>query len=893
MKISNVAPLNVLFLLCFVQPLFAQADTDSTVIPAYLNTKLPFEVRAKDLVSRMTLDEKISQMQNDAAAIPRLNIQRYNWWNECLHGVARNGIATVFPQAIAMAATWDPGLIHEEADIISTEARAKYNDAISKGEHGIFQGLTFWSPNVNIFRDPRWGRGQETYGEDPYLTSSIGVAFVKGLQGNDPKYFKVISTPKHFAVHSGPEAERHQFDARPTLRDLYETYLPAFEACVREGGAFSVMGAYSSLFGVPCNASKFLLTDILRNKWHFKGYVVSDCGAIWDIYQGHKYAPDLATAAAFAVKAGCDLTCGDEFTTLKDALARGLITEKEIDKAVTSLMLARLKLGMFDSHLTSPNTCTLPWDTLTLSDNDTQAHRHLARKIADESIVLLKNANDALPLDKNIHSLGIIGTYADEIEILLGNYNGTPSHPVTILQGIRNKLGKETEIRFAPGYSLLEDTNRLVPVLKNFLRPANGAAERGLYAEYFDNPNLQGKPVITRIDSNVAQYWGLSSPAEGVPGAYFSLRWTGALIPTETGDYEVGIITDQKGKLYVNDSLIVDNWSPYQINVFKSKILFLEKGKRYGIKVEYADSTDHAGIRLEWRRVYAKRSDEQLADEAISVAKQSDAVIVVAGISPQLEGEEMPVNLPGFKGGDRTHLGIPANQEKLLQKLKMTGKKIVLVLVNGSALSVNWEKANLPAIIEAWYPGEEGGDAVADVLFGDYNPAGRLPVTFYKSVKDLPPFDDYNMSPDSLGKGRTYRYFSGVPLYPFGFGLSYTKFEYSNLKVDRESAGPYDTIHVTAAIKNVGKRDGDEVVQLYVKNLTSKEPQPIKSLKGFKRISIKSGEAQTVDILLPVNSLKYFNEKKNDYIIEPGKYELQLGSSSSDIRLKKVITITG
>ncbi|HUI30278.1 MAG TPA: glycoside hydrolase family 3 C-terminal domain-containing protein [Candidatus Acidoferrales bacterium] len=866
-----------------------QSPEDSTVLPVYLDTSLAFETRAADLVSRMTLDEKISQMQNDAPAIPRLGVQKYNWWNECLHGVARAGIATVFPQAIGMAATWDPDLIHQEADIISTEARAKYNDAISKGIHEIYHGLTFWSPNINIFRDPRWGRGQETYGEDPFLTSQIGISFVKGLQGDDPKYFKVISTAKHFAVHSGPEPERHRFDAMPIRRDLYETYLPAFEACIQKGGAYSVMGAYNSLYGVPCCADSLLLIDNLRNEWGFKGYVVSDCGAIWDIYHGHKYAHDAAEASAFAVKAGCDLTCGEEYSSLKEALARGLITEGEIDKSVTRLMLARFQLGMFDP----PDA--VPYSKIPISDNDTEIHRQLARKVADESIVLLKNK--CLPLKKNLKSVAVIGTYADDIDILLGNYNGTPSNPVTILDGIKNKLGKNVPVKFAAGYNLLEDTNKIEVVEKQYLKPAGGLAGRGLYAEYFDNWDLNGRPVLTKIDSDMAQYWGLGSPGDGIPKDFWSMRWTGTITPPSTGKYEIGIITDDRGKIYLGDSLLVDNWEPFQVNVYKSRVVSLVKGVEYKIEIDYADSVEYAGIKFMWRRVYEKLDGkgsiaaERLTADAVNLAKRSDAVIVVAGISPQLEGEEMKVNFPGFEGGDRTRLSLPDGQENLLKALNATGKKIVLVLVGGSALSVNWEEKNLPAIIDAWYPGEAGGDAVADVVFGDYNPGGRLPVTFYKSVTDLPPFEDYDMSADSLGRGRTYRYFRGVPLYPFGFGLSYTKFEYSKLRVSKETLRSTDTLKVSVTVQNIGKLDGDEVVQLYVRNLSSKEPQPIKSLKGFKRVHVKNSASEDVEIFLPIESLRYFDEKKNGYVVEPGKYELQIGSSSNDIKLKKVIEV--
>ncbi len=859
----------------------ARGRGDSSIKPGpvYTDTSLTFEARAANLVSMMTLKEKISQMENDAPAIPRLGIPAYNWWNECLHGVARNGIATVFPQAIGMAATWDPKLIHQEADVISTEARAKYNYAISKGEHGIYQGLTFWSPNINIDRDPRWGRNQETYGEDPYLTSTMGVAFVTGLQGNNPRYFKVISTPKHFAVHDGPEPLRHTFDAVVSNRDLYETYLPAFEACVRQGGAYSVMGAYSALDGVPDCASTFLLTDILRNKWGFKGYVVSDCGAIGDIAYGHKYTKTLTEAAAAAVKAGCDLTCGDEYQTLDKAVAEGLVSEKDIDNAVTWLMLARFKLGMFDPP------AAVPYTRITIADNNTPAHMELARKVADESIVLLKNTHGTLPLRKDLKRVAVIGVYADDIEVLLGNYNGTPSNPVTILQGIRNKLGDKVDVEYAGGYNLLVDPNREEPVDQRYLKPAGGFAGHGLLAEFYDNFDLKGKPVLTRVDTSTVQYWGMGSPGKGVPKDHFSMRWTGTLTPPATGKYELGIITDDRGRIFLNGKLLVNNWRPYQLNVFKSKDVVLQKGKEYRIEIDYADSIDFAGIRFMWKRIYPQPPAEKLLADAVSLTKKSDVAIVVAGISPRLEGEESSLNIPGFKGGDRTSLKIPANQERLIKALYATGKPIILVLTGGSALAVNWEEENLPAIIDTWYPGEEGGNAVADVLFGDYNPAGRLPVTFYESAKDIPPFTDYSM------QGRTYRYFKGTPLYPFGFGLSYTTFDYSDLNVSKDVAKPGDTLTVSVKVKNTGERDGDEVVQLYVKDLTSKEPQPIKSLKGFDRVSIKKGEVKTVEISLPVRSLKYYDDAKMGYVVEPGKYELQVGSSSSDIRLKRTITV--
>lgn len=697
----------------------------------FQDPRLPFALRVDDLVTRMTLKEKVSQMQNHARAIPRLGVPAYDWWNEGLHGVARNGIATVFPQAIGMAATWDPALIQAEADVISTEARAKHHEAVRNGERGIYQGLTFWSPNINILRDPRWGRGQETYGEDPFLTSRIAVGFVRGLQGDDPHYLKVIATPKHYAVHSGPEPSRHMFDARTTLRDLYETYLPAFEACLTEGGAWSVMGAYNRYGGEACCASSELLGRILRGAWKFPGYVVSDCGAINDMYAGHKIVTNAMEASVMAVKAGCDLTCGNEYESLVEAVSRGHITEREIDVSLHRLMEARFRLGMFDP----PES--VPYAQIPFSENDTPKHNELALTVARESMVLLKNSGNTLPLKKDLKSIAVIGPNADELNVLLGNYHGTPSHPVTVLQGIRSRVAAGTKVLYSRGCELVE-----------------------------------GLPP--RVDS--------------------------------TG-------------------------------------------------------------------------------EAIAIAKEADVIVAVMGISPALEGEEMPVELEGFSGGDRTDIVLPGLQQSLLKSLTALGKPLVLVIMNGSALAVPRDDRNISAILEAWYPGQQGGNAVADVLFGDYNPAGRLPVTFYKSVSDLPSFDSYAM------EGRTYRYFHGEPLYPFGFGLSYTRFEYKKISLSKSVVGPVETVRVRVAVKNSGGVAGEEVVQVYVRSLESPVPQPIKSLKGFQRASFKKGETRTIEISLQVASFRRFDEAAGIFVVDPGKYEIQVGGSSSDIRGTAIVRV--
>ena len=702
----------------------------------FMNPSLSFDQRVNDLVARLSLREKVKLMQNnDGGGVPRLGIPAYNWWNESLHGVARDGVATVFPQAIGMAATWNPALIQREADVISTEARAKHQEHVRKGEFGIYQGLTFWSPNINIFRDPRWGRGQETYGEDPFLTSRIGISFVKGLQGNDPKYFKVIATAKHFAVHSGPESLRHSFDAVPTKRDLYETYLPAFEALVREGKVYSLMGAYNRVYGTPACASELLLKDLLRDKWGFKGYVVSDCGAINDFYHGHNVFPSAKEASAAAVKAGCDLTCGGEYVALEQAVADGLINIKDIDVSIKRLFLARFKLGMFDP------ASMVSFANIPITQNNTPEHNRVALDVARQSMVLLKN-NGILPLSNKIKKIAVIGPNSDNLDVLLGNYNGDPTNPVNVLEGLRNRAGKGVEIIF----------------------------EKGM--------------------------------------ASYNEKGTSDAFPTE-----------------------------------------------------------------------------EKKQAALAAAAKSDAVIFVGGISPRLEGEEMRVTMEGFSGGDRTSLNLPKAQEELLKELKATGKPVILVLMSGSALSVNWENENLPAILQAWYPGQQGGNAVADVLFGNYNPAGRLPITFYKSVNDLPKFEDYNMN------GRTYKYFEGKALYPFGHGLSYSKFKYNSAKVTVPAIKAGQQTFVQVSVTNTSKISGDEVVQVYASAKSVKGFRPLKSLAGFERVTIPAGK--TVLVKIPVNptALRQFDEAKNDYITVPGTYQLLIGASSSDIKITKSLTV--
>jgi beta-glucosidase len=826
--------------------------------PAYKNPALPIDKRVDDLISRMTLEEKVSQMMNAAKPIERLGIPQYEWWNEGLHGVARAGYATVFPQAIGLAATWDTDLMFTVADVISTEARAKHHEFVRQNQHNRYQGLTFWSPNINIFRDPRWGRGQETYGEDPYLTARLGVAFVKGLQGNDPKYLKVVATPKHYAVHSGPEPERHGFDAKALERDLRETYFPAFRATVVEGKAESVMCAYNRTNAEPCCANKKLMGDILRGEWGFNGYVVSDCGAITDIWRGHHYAKDAAEASAIAVKAGTDLACGQEYSALIQAVKDKLITEAEIDVALKRLMTARFRLGMFDP----PEM--VPYARIPFSENDTQAHRDLSLKAARESIVLLKNEANTLPLKKTLKKIAVIGPNADAPEVLLGNYNGRPSKSVTPLAGIKNAVSKDTEVVYALGSTLSGES--VVPVPSSFLTLGGKGTAAGLKGEYFSNQELKGEPDDVRTDQQVNFDWGRYKPSPHVGENNFSARWTGKLTPAESGMYKLGITADDGARLYLDGKLLIDAWASNPTKTV-TKEVNLEGGHAYDIRMEYFQLNREAIAKLVWS--YPRFAERQI-EQAAEAARQSDVAIVVLGLSASLEGEEMVVSSEGFRGGDRTDIVLPRGQEALLKAVRATGKPVVLVLLNGSALAVNWADENVPAIVEAWYPGEEGGTALADVLFGNYNPGGRLPVTFYKSISQLPPFEDYSM------QNRTYRYFKGEPLYPFGFGLSYTSFKYDNFKLSADKIEAGGDVVVSVTVKNIGSKPGDEVAQLYVTDVMASVPVPIRSLAGVQRLHLAAGEQKTLRFSLDKRAMSVIDDRGRR-IVEPGEFLISVG----------------
>ena len=858
--------------------------------PPYLDPGLDFEARAADLVSRMTAEEKVSQLMNDAPAIPRLGIAAYEWWNECLHGVARAGAATVFPQAIGMAASFDKPLMREVASAIGDEARAKHHEFVRRGERARYQGLTFWSPNINIFRDPRWGRGQETYGEDPYLTTRMGVEFVKGLQGDDPRYLKLVATAKHFAVHSGPEPDRHHFDARPSERDLHETYLPAFRALVQEGRVASVMGAYNRVNGESASASQRLLLDILRRDWGFDGYVVSDCGAVDDIYKGHKIVSTPEAAAALAVRNGCDLECGSVYRSLTQALAQGLLREQDVDTAVRRLMLARLRLGLFDP----PDR--VRYAQIPYAVNQSAAHDRLARRMAQESVVLLKN-DGLLPLSRTLQTIAVVGPNADEVMTLLGNYYGTPSNPVTVLAGIRGAAGPRTRVLYARGADLVEgrrDPRAAALIEPAHLRSGGAGSPPGLRGEYFRGRDLEGSPMLARIDPVVGFRWDRGSPTSDLVARgelpadralgndEFSVRWTGQLLPPVSGRYELTVAGDDGFRLDLDGRRVIDEWTTTPRARAKTVSLDLEAAKAYDLRLEYFEATRDAEIRLGWRLPGAR---DPFA-EAVDAARSADVVVFVGGLTGDVEGEEMTVSYPGFAGGDRTEIALPATQDRLLRAVQATGKPVVLVLMAGSAIAVEWAQQHVPAILAAWYPGQQGGNAVADVLFGDVNPSGRLPVTFYRSLAQLPPFDDYAM------KGRTYRYFEGDPLYPFGHGLSYTRFEYSDLRLGKTSLGPRETLDASVSVRNAGSRAGDEVVQLYARTLAPKRTMPRKNLRGFERVALNPGEQRRVSFrLTPAEDFAYYDEATRAFAAEPGTYEVQVGASSRDIRLSAAVIV--
>lgn len=840
----------LLFLIACTIPVQAQE--------LYKDENAPMHERIMDLLSRLSVEEKISLLRATSPGISRLDIPKYYHGNEALHGVVRPGRFTVFPQAIGLAATWNPVLQEQVATVISDEARARWNelDQGREQKNQFSDLLTFWSPTVNMARDPRWGRTPETYGEDPYLSGIMGTAFVKGLQGNDSRYLKIVSTPKHFAANN---EEHNRFVCNPQIseKQLREYYFPAFEACVKEGKSASIMSAYNALNDVPCTLNAWLLTKVLRNDWGFKGYVVSDCGGPSLLVNAHKYVKTKEAAATLSLKAGLDLECGDDVydEPLLSAYRQYMVTDADIDSAAYRVLRARMQLGLFDSGEKNPYTKISP-DVIGSAE-----HQEVALNAARECIVLLKNQKKMLPLNvKKVKSIAVVGINAGNCEF--GDYSGSPViAPVSVLQGIKDRVGDGVKVVYAPwksavdGMELIQGTN----------------FPEGLKAEYFDNTKLQGTPKVRKEE------WINFEPANQAPDPFLpksplSVRWTGKLRPTVTGQYTFSFTSDDGCRLSVDGKMLIDAWRGHAVRTDTATI-YLEAGKDYQLKAEYYDNRDYAVAKLQWRvPQVGKVTRLDLYGEAGKAVRECETVVAVLGINKSIERE----------GQDRYDIQLPADQREFLQEVYKVNPNIIVVLVAGSSLAINWMDEHIPAIVNAWYPGESGGKAVAEVLFGDYNPGGRLPLTYYKSLDELPPFDDYDIT-----KGRTYKYFKGDVLYPFGYGLSYTSFKYSNLQVEDGE----DEINVSFQLKNTGKCAGDEVAQVYVKLPERNEVMPVKELKGFERVSLKGGESKKVTIKLRKDLLRYWDEEQSQFVHPSGDYMIMLGASSANIRLQKIVPV--
>lgn len=844
--------------LAFACTLCAAAQT-----PPYKNPELSAHERAVDLCSRMTLEEKAAVMMNNSKAIPRLGIPQFAWWSEALHGVGRNGISTVFPSCIGMAASFDDALIERVFTAVSDEARAKNTAQRRKGDIGTYQGLSFWTPNINIFRDPRWGRGQETYGEDPYMNSRMGQAVVRGLQGPaNGKYIKLLACAKHFAVHSGPEKTRHSFNIENLPpRDLWETYLPAFRDLVQQGGVKEVMCAYQRIDGDPCCGSNRLLQQILRDEWGFKGLVVSDCGAISDFWEpgAHGVSEDAAAASAKAVISGTDVECGSEYRHLPDAVKAGQITEEQINKSVVRLLEARFELGDFD-----PDEL-VPWTKIPESVIACKEHKELALQMAREQMVLLHNRNNTLPLEKDASKIMVIGPNAADSLMLWGIYYGQPTHSVTILEGIQTKIGNG--VRFAKGCEITQ----LTESESIFSRLKTASGQPGVSARFWNNTKMEGKPVYETTYATPIHFdnGGNTAFAPGVNLSNFTLSMNGTFTADKDETLDITRSNDDGFRMIVNGDTIINRWKADRLRKNKTK-LNVKKGQRYDIQFDYMQLKNEAVLSLDIASVH-----NVTASEIAERAKDVETVIFVGGISPDLEREEAKVSEPGFDNGDRTSIELPAAQREILKALHEAGKKVVLVNCSGSAVALTPELETCDAILQAWYPGEQGGHAVADVLFGDYNPGGKLPVTFYKDDSQLPPFDDYRMT------NRTYRYFRGTPLFHFGYGLSYTTFTTGTPSYDKATG------KITISVTNTGKRDGTETIQAYLRNPADAEG-PIKTLRGYTRVELKAGETKTVTIDLSRHAFEWWDAETNTIRVKPGKYEVLVGTSSMDKDLKKL-----
>ncbi len=831
------------------------------------NYNLPVEKRVNDVISRLTLEEKVNQMLNATPAIPRLGIPAYDWWNEVLHGVARTPYkVTSYPQAIGMAATWDTNSLKLMAKFSATEGRAIHNLAIENNKTGDrYMGLTYWTPNINIFRDPRWGRGQETYGEDPFLTAKLGAAFVRGLQGNDNKYLQAAACAKHFAVHSGPEQSRHSDNFNPSAYDLWDTYLPSFKELVTKADVAGVMCAYNAVNTQPCCASDLLMNDILRNQWKFTGYVTSDCWAIDDFFRYHKTHKDATSSAIDALIHGTDVECGRTvYLVLIDAVKKGLIKESQLDVSLKRLFTIRYRLGMFDP----PSMVKYAQTPATVLESD--AHKAHALKMAQQSIVLLKNQNNTLPLSKKVKKIAIVGPNADNTIAVLGNYNGMPSKVVSVLQGLKEKLGDGAEVVYEKAINFTNDT---LLVKKNISALYQYDGRTGVKAEYFNNEKLEGQPAVTKTEKEINHHWPEGEePYPGIKSTHYSARYTTYITADKDEVLNFESEANDGYRIIINDSVMVDLWERNRWGG-KQFSLPVKRGVTYKIEMSFRQSEGDATVKL-FAGNYVKTDFAALTEKL----KDADAIIFAGGISPQLEGEEMPVTVPGFKGGDRTSIMLPAVQTELMKALKTTGKPVVFVMLTGSAIAIPWEDENIPAIINAWYGGQAAGTAIADVLFGDYNPAGRLPVTFYKSDTDLPGFSEYSMN------NRTYRYFKGNALYPFGYGLSYTTFSYSNINAPSAIAAGKN-LTVSTVVKNSGKKDGEEVIQLYLVHQNTKGMAPLKALKGFKRIPLKAGESKNISFTLTPEDLSLVNEDGKLY--QPkGKITISIGGGQPGVKNK-------
>lgn len=837
-----------------------QVGVSAQETPVYKNENASIHERVMDLLSELSVEEKVSLLRATSPGIPRLQIDKYYHGNEALHGVVRPGNFTVFPQAIGLAAMWNPELHHQIAGVISDEARARWNElCLGKEQLGQFSDLlTFWSPTVNMARDPRWGRTPETYGEDPYLSGTLGTAFVRGLQGDHPRYLKVVSTPKHFAANN-EEHNRFECDARIPEKQLREYYLPAFEACVVDGNSESIMTAYNAINGIPCTLNTWLIQKVLRGDWHFDGYVVSDCGGPGLLVSGHHYVKTKEAAATLAIKAGLDLECGDDvyIEPLLNAYKLGMVSLADIDSAAYHVLRARMRLGLFDD----PNRN--PYNKISPSVVGSKPHKDLALEAARQSMVLLKNDQHILPIDlKKIKSIAVVGINAGNCEF--GDYSGVPvGEPVSILQGIRDRVGNRVKVNYAPWVSS-QDGYELID---------KAYFPQGLAAEYYEADNLEGTHK-NRTDEWINFEPANQAPDPFLPASPLSIRWKGKLAPNVTGKYTIGFKTDDGCRLWIDGKLLIDSWKQRGAETDTIE-LFLEAGKTYDLQVEYFDAGGDAMAKLFWKvpETDRKKNLLEMYGEAGKAVKSSDLVVAVLGINKSIERE----------GQDRKDIRLPKDQETFIQEVYKANPNTIVVLVAGSSLAINWIDEHIPGILNAWYPGEQGGRAVAEVLFGDYNPGGRLPLTYYRSIDDLPPFDDYDIT-----KGRTYQYFKGDVLYPFGYGLSYTEFDYKNLSIKHSDK---EKVSVSFDLKNTGKYDGDEVVQLYVRFPDAVEPKPIKQLKGFQRVSLKSGEHKRVSMEVDVKDLRLWDESKAQFFTPSGRYAIYVGSSSEQMRLQGTIDL--